>query len=120
MMVLSCLSLTTTPCSVRFGISILLLGLRALGALGFGGCGRGRRTGRSGALLGRDRLDAGDVATDLTHPRGILELSGRTLKAQIELLFLELEHLVIELIDGHVSQIIGFHDRSLAGYSAMR
>src|SRR5271166_1112810 len=96
--VLSCLSLTTTPCSVRFGISLLL----RLGS----GAGSPRF---SGTLLGGNRLDAGDVATDLPHARGVLQLTGRSLKAQVEALLLELESFVVELIDGHGAQITRLH-----------
>src|SRR5215210_395173 len=52
--VLSCLSLTTTPCSVRFGISNLLFLVAA--------------------FLLRDRLDARNIASHLAHPHGILKL----------------------------------------------
>src|SRR5690242_8681487 len=96
--VLSCLSLTTTPCSVRFGISQLLrLGLR------------GAATRLPIPLLSGNRLDASDVAPHLPHTRGIFELAGRTLKAQIEALLLELESLVIELIGRHGAEITGLH-----------
>src|SRR6476661_9760200 len=124
--VLSCLSLTTTPWSVRFGIlNPLFLRLR-LGArlrlrsgLRLGGFGlfcRPRRSiglwsrlGRSDALLCRDRFHPRDIAPDDAHARGILELSRGTLKAQIELLFLELEDFVIKLIERHCSCVGGFH-----------
>src|SRR5262245_2365645 len=114
--VLSCLSLTTTPCSMRFGISRLLrLGFRACGA--FGPCcfvlTRGRRL--AGALLRRDGLDPRDVAANLPHPRGVLELACRPLEAQVEPLLLKLESLVVELIDGHVPEIIGLHGHSAPG-----
>src|ERR1041385_4413599 len=86
--VLSCLSLTTTPCSVRFGISNLLslrlrLGarLRLRGGLRLGGfrllsgrrfgaaCGLrlGRRFRLACALLPRDGLHARDVTPDDAH-----------------------------------------------------
>src|SRR5690349_8055411 len=85
--VLSCLSLTTTPWSVRFGISNLLFLRLCLGArlwlgggLRFGGFrllgrrrfGLERRFGRTSALLRGDRLHARDVAPDGAHARGIL------------------------------------------------
>src|SRR6478609_1514404 len=119
--VLSCLSLTTTPWSVRFGISnplslrlrlrlrLVRLGarLRLRGSLRFGSfafLGRCRRSvglrGRfrhSGALLRRNGFHPRDVAANDAHARGILELARGTLEAQIELLLLELEHFVIEL-----------------------
>src|SRR5262245_53107211 len=118
--VLSCLSLTTTPCSMRFGISRLLrLGFRARGALRPGRLlARGRRL--AGALLRRDGLDPRDVAANLPHPRGVLELPRRPLEAQVEPLLLQLESLVVELIDGHVPEIFGLHVTSLPAYSAMR
>src|SRR5262245_20825007 len=128
-MVLSCLSLTTTPWSVRFGISNPLFLRLCLGArlrlrsglwfsglrllLGLFSLRRGRslcdRLRHSGALLRRDRLHARDVAPDYTNPRRVLELTSRPLKAQIELLFLQLEHFIIELIERHRSYIGGFH-----------
>jgi hypothetical protein len=37
-------------------------------------------------VSGGDRLHARDVAPDHTHPRRVLELTGRPLEAQIELL----------------------------------
>src|SRR5215831_6611016 len=133
--VLACLSLTTMPWSVRFGISnpLLLLRLRLGGSLGFrlgrglacGGLGllRFRRSlrGRRGALRPRRRfrharallrgngLEPGDVATDHAHARGILELTGSALEAQVELLLLELEHFVVDLIERHRSYVYGFH-----------
>src|SRR5215475_10008491 len=89
--VLSCLSLTTTPCSVRLGIWLpLALGLGARRALRLG-CGRSRRLGLRrrhrlpGALERRDGLDARDVAADDPHPRRVLELVRGPLEAQVEL-----------------------------------
>src|SRR5579884_3114616 len=93
--VLLCLSPTTTPCRVRFGILYPLHSRSTLGA---------------GALLLRDRLEAGDVAPHLAHARGILQLSGGALKTQIELLLLQLEHLVVDLIERHRSGVGCFHD----------
>src|ERR1041385_7480606 len=89
--VLSCLSLTTTPWSIRFGISFS--SLRFLRA----------------ALLPGDRLDARDVAPHLAHPRGVLELPARPLETQVEAFFPELHQLVAELIERHDPQVIGFH-----------
>ena len=75
-----------------------------------------------GALLGGDGHDAGDITAHDAHTRGVLQLPARLLKAQIELLLLELERLVVELILGHdakVRKTAGrFHLR--ASYSAMR
>src|SRR6185437_5203346 len=107
-MVLSCLSLTTTPCSVRSGISNPLLLLRfrlgggfclgLRGGLRFGGLGLlfGRLRFRSGggfhfrlrhagALLRGDGFHARDVAADDAYARSILELTGGALEAQVEL-----------------------------------
>src|SRR5438128_2280769 len=81
-----------TPWSVRFGI--FLSSLRP-------GCGL--------ALLPGDGLDTRDVAPHFAHARGIFELTGRPLEAQVELLLLELERLVVELVDGHVPDIFGLH-----------
>src|SRR5258708_36771142 len=115
--VLFCLSLTTTPWSVRFGISnplFLRLRLARLGArfrfrgsLRLGGlsfldflrtrrCGVGpdRRLRRPDAFLRRDGFHPPDVAPDDTHARGIFRLTRGALEAQIELLFLQLEHFV--------------------------
>ena len=77
--VFSCLSLTTTPCKILFGMMSLLLGL-------------------GGSALLRGDHDAGDVATHDTHARGVLQLTARLLESQVELLLLELERLIIELI----------------------
>src|SRR5689334_126214 len=117
--VLSCLSLTTTPWSVRFGISNplflrlrlrLWLGarLRLRGSLRLcssgllRGCrcsvGLRGRLRHSGALLRRNGLHPCDVPADDAHARGILELTSGPLEAQVELLLLQLEHFIIELI----------------------
>src|ERR1700761_4488680 len=58
------LSLTTTPCSTRFGI------------------GSGFRCG-SAALLVKDGLDAGDGPAQHAHPAGILHLAVGALEAQV-------------------------------------
>src|SRR5207248_5774760 len=93
---------------------LLRLGSRARGALRLG-CWfflrRRRRRGRLpiGAFLRHNGLDARDVPANLPHPRGILELPRRALKAQVEPLLLELEYLVVELVDGHGTKIIRLH-----------
>src|SRR5262252_6479135 len=119
--VLSCLSLTTTPWSIRFGISNplflrLRLGARLcfrgclwFGSFGLGGLGLRCRLGRSGALLRCDGFHPRNVTANDAHTRRIFQLAGGTLEAQIELLLLKLEHLVIELIERHRSYIGGFH-----------
>src|SRR5262245_9884140 len=114
--VLSCLSLTTTPCSVRFGISNLLflrlrLGarLRPRSSFRFSGLclffslfglrrwrGLRHRFGHARAFLRSDRLHARNVAPYRTQAGRILELPGGALKTQIELLFLQFEHFIIE------------------------
>src|SRR5919112_328641 len=92
--VLSCLSLTTTPCKTRFGI-FYPLGLRLSG------------------LLTAQRLHAGDVPTDLAHAAGVFELTRGALKAQVELLLLEVEQLVLQLVRGHRLEVreplVGLH-----------
>src|ERR1700727_3470398 len=92
--VFSCLSLTTTPCKILFGIS-LVLGLRR------------------DALLRGYGHDAGDITAHDAHPRSVLQLPARLLKAQVELLLLELERLVVELILSHDANVGktagGFH-----------
>src|SRR3546814_20272206 len=65
--VLSPLSLTTTPCKIRRGIAVTLL----------------RRRLR---LNAQDRFDSRDVAANLTHARRVLELAAGLLEAQVELL----------------------------------
>src|SRR4051794_30041624 len=71
------------------------------------------------ALLRGDGLDAGDVAAGFTQPRGVLQLPGGALEAQIEALLLQIEDGVVHLIGAHCPDIGGFHlghDR----HSAMR
>src|ERR1043166_9374014 len=92
--VLFCLSLTTTPWSIRFGI--LFSSLRLLRA----------------ALLPGDRLDARDVAPHLAHTRSVLELPARPLEAQFEALLLDFHQPVAELIEGHDPDVRGFHRRA--------
>jgi hypothetical protein len=75
------------------------------------GSGLWRRLAR--ALLHRNGLDSRDVAAHLPHPRRVLELAGRPLKAQVELLLLELEDLVVELVDGHGPQVTRLHHQLL-------
>src|SRR3954452_23438155 len=89
--VLSPLSDTTVPVRTRFGIPILS------STLG--------RFGRAGALVLK-RLDAGDGAAPLAHPRRLLELIGRRLKAQVELLALQVEQLLLQLIVGLDVEIV--------------
>src|SRR5207249_9031423 len=84
-------------------LQLLRLGFGPPGTLRLGRFFRRRRcwrgSGLARALLCRDRLDARDVATNLPNTRGILELPGCPLKAQIESLLLELEKLIVKLVD---------------------
>src|ERR1700736_2017442 len=100
--VLACLSLTTTPWSVRFGILSPLLRLRV-------------------ALLRGDGLDAGDVAASFAQPRRVLQLPGGTLETQIETLLFQIKDGVVHLIGAHCADIGGFHfSHDKHPYSAMR
>src|ERR1700744_6299627 len=87
-MVLSCLSLTTTPWRVRFGIfRPLLLGVR-------------------GAFLRSDGLDACDVAASFTQARGVLELPGGALETQVEPLLLQIEDRILHLVGAHAADVV--------------
>src|SRR5690606_32184478 len=55
---------------------------------------------RSARALGLQRLDASDLAADFLDPRGTLQLVGRGLKAQVELLALQLDELLGQLVVG--------------------
>src|SRR5215203_3247856 len=105
--VLSCLSLTTTPCKTRFGIcsSSSLRLSRHLAAqrlhTGLPSCLRGSRVPSSlclSRLLAAQRLHTRDVPADLSHAPGVLELTRGALKAQVELLLLQIEQLVLKLV----------------------
>src|SRR4051812_17990690 len=99
-MVLACLSLTTTPCKVRFGIFVsLLLLLRA--------------------RLRGDGLDPGDVTAGLAQARGVLELPGGALEAQVEALLLQVQDGVILLIRAQCTDVFDLH-LGHGHYSAMR
>src|SRR6516165_7755646 len=86
-MVLSILSLTTTPSSIRFGIYCSLT--------------RG--------LFAQHRLDAGDVAAHLAHAGRLAELAAGFLKAQVERLLAQVAELVLELVGGLGTEIAGLH-----------
>src|SRR5713226_8041311 len=75
--VLSPLSLTTTPRRTRLGMFFL----------------------RRAAPLGQNRLDAGDVAPHLAHPRGVFELAAGALETQIEDLAAERVDLLGQFVD---------------------
>src|SRR5579864_7073428 len=86
-MVLSILSLTTTPSRIRFGICCSLT--------------RG--------LLAQHRLDAGDVAAHLAHAGRLAELAARLLEAQVERLLAQVAELFLELVLGLGTKIAGLH-----------
>src|SRR6185437_12468215 len=69
---------------------------------------------RGDALLRPNRFQTRDIATDDANAGRILELPDRALKAQIELLLLELENLIVDLIDRHGFDVGGFHDHHSA------
>src|SRR5690606_25942329 len=85
-MALSCLSLTTTPWRVRFGIVGPLL-----------------RLGR--ALLRSNGFDTSDVAARFTQPRGVLKLAGGPLEAQVETLLLQIRDRIRHLVVAHRADI---------------
>src|SRR5438067_1839799 len=88
--VLSPLSDTTVPVRTRFGISIVSLRLGGL---------------RAGALV-LQRFDASDRAADFAHSARLLQLIGRRLEAQVELLALQLAQLLLELVVGLLLEIV--------------
>src|ERR1700743_376647 len=90
-MVLSILSLTTTPSRIRFGIFLNSL---------------------TGRLLAQHRLDAGDVAAHLAHATGLAELASSLLEAQVESLLAEVAQLFLELVLGLGAKIVGLHGLS--------
>src|SRR6476659_2157496 len=83
--VLSALSDTTVPVRTRFGISLFSL--------------------RLGALI-LQRLDLRDGATNFAHPARLLELVGRRLEAQVELLALQVAKLLLQLVVGLLLKIV--------------
>src|SRR5262245_25640580 len=86
-MVLSILSLTTTPSRIRFGIYCSL----------------------TGGLLAQHRLDAGDVAAHLAHAACLAELSAGLLEAQVESFLAQVAQLFLELVGRLGAQIAGLH-----------
>src|SRR4051794_13420056 len=89
--VLSALSLTTVPCSTRFGILAP------------------RSPGDRALLLAEHSHDSGDVAAHLTDTPGVFQLPRRFLEAQIELLLPQLEKPVAQLVTGLAAEILGVH-----------
>src|ERR1700682_4819843 len=95
-MVLSILSLTTTPSRTRFGISCSL----------------------PGGLLTQHRLDAGDVAAHLARAGGLLQLATGLLETQVECFLAQVAQLVLELVVGLGTQIGGLHGFPPSGADA--
>src|SRR5688500_1113206 len=60
---------------------------------------------RAGAL-GLKGLDLCDRPADFLDPRGALELVGRRLEAQVELLALQLDELLVKLVVGLGAQVL--------------
>ena len=54
-------------------------------------------------------FNASNIAADLAETRGVFDLTGRGLEAQVKLLFLQAEQLVTKLIIGHCIYITGLH-----------
>src|SRR3546814_3378086 len=90
--VLSPLSLTTTPCKIRRGIAVTLL----------------RRRLR---LNAQDRFDSRDVAANLPHARRVLELAAGLLEAQVELLLAQADR-----SEEHTSELQSLMRISYAGF----
>src|SRR4029079_10406046 len=86
-MVLSILSLTTTPSRIRFGIYCSL----------------------TGGLLAQHRLDAGDIAAHLAHAACLAELSAGLLETQVESFLAQAAQLFLELVVGLGAKIGGLH-----------
>src|SRR5512138_2442194 len=92
--VLSPLSLTTTPCKIRRGIAVKLLRSRLL-------------------LIAQDRFDSRDVAANLPHARRVLELAAGLLEAQVELLLAQSDQRLLQLVSGLGPQVFSLHDLML-------
>src|SRR3954452_7556879 len=71
------------------------------------------------ALLRGDGLDAGDIATGFTQPRGVFQLPGGALETQIEPFLLQVEDGVLPLIVAHCANVGALH-LGHVNYSAMR
>src|SRR5262245_38394381 len=93
-MVLSPLSETTKPSSTRFGIVVSL------------------RLGRG--LLAHHSLDARDVPADLLDPVRLFHLAGGLLEAQVELLALEVQQVVVQLVGGEAANFFDLHHAASA------
>src|ERR1700744_4468078 len=97
MTVLSPFSETTTPSRIRLGISL--------------------SSGGRGGLAGQHGFDAGDVLADLAGAVGLLQLAGGRLEAQVELLLLQRQQLVLELVRGHLAGFVDLHRSSSAAWA---
>src|SRR5437870_1454227 len=86
--VLSQASLTTLPCRMRLGMS---------------------GTSLLSAAFAENGLDAGDVAPDLAHPRGVFQLAAGALEAQVEDLLRQRFDLLGQLVDGACPDIGSRH-----------
>src|SRR5688572_3420107 len=91
-MVLSILSLTTTPSRTRFGMSCSL----------------------AGGLLAQRRLDAGDVAAHLAHATRLAELSAGILEPQVECSLAQAAQFFVALVRGRGTQVGGLHGSLLS------
>src|ERR1700704_2750983 len=86
------LSLTTVPWRIRFGM-VLTLGLG------------------SAALLGENGLDARDIAAQHADAAGIVDLAVGALKAQVELLFLQVGQLAVQLVGTLGAEVVALRRR---------
>src|SRR6185295_7461171 len=89
--VLVFLSLTTTPCSTRFGILSSLYPSAGLAA-----------------LLRQNGFDACDSPADFTYAIGLLQLAVGALEAEVERLLPQLDQLVAQFIGGLGAKIVHF------------
>src|SRR5690606_8257739 len=69
-------------------------------------------------FLGQDCTNARNVTTNLSHTRGFFELPSSLLETKVELLFLEVRQLFVELVRGLGPDICGLHNA--LSYSTMR
>src|SRR3954447_26228640 len=98
--VLSPLSETTTPSRIRFGICQLSSGLRLLGP--------------------QVGLDARDILAHLIHAVGLLDLAGRLLEAQVELLLLQVDQAFSQLVGREPANFVDLHHACSATAASMR
>src|SRR5208337_329353 len=65
------------------------------------------------ALLALDRLDACDGAAHFADTRCVVELRGRLLEPQVELLAFQLNEFVLELIERKIPDVLDIHGSPL-------